>query len=82
MAEEKRTLYDLLGVFPQASSGEIECAYRDSVRGLQAAIDAGNPEALNELRLMREGHHILSDPAQRARYDSWALPAPQGAGAT
>jgi hypothetical protein len=69
-----RTLYQLLGTRPDATRQEIEVAYGAAVRRLKPQADAGRPEALNQLRELREAYQILSDQRQRARYDRWMKP--------
>jgi curved DNA-binding protein CbpA len=51
--------YDLLGVAPDASRDEIRTAYREQIEGLEQAERARLNRAWN----------VLSDPAQRDRYD-------------
>ena len=59
------SLYDLLGVAPDASTVAIHRAYRRAAKA--AHPDAGgSPEAFARLKL---AHDVLTDPAKRARYD-------------
>jgi curved DNA-binding protein CbpA len=68
----KKTLYELLGVQPNASQNEIHAAYKR----LQAALDPdlpknrGNPEAEIQRKIMTEAYLVLSDPARRSSYDA------------
>jgi len=63
------SLYDLLGVPPDASVDEIHHAYRERARALHpdaAGDSADNEEAMRELN---EAWAILRDPDRRAAYD-------------
>ena len=69
-------LYALLGVAPDASSAQINTAYRQLARTLHpdsAHSRGGDPATL---RLVIEAHQILSNPRERQRYDSTRSPAP------
>jgi uncharacterized RDD family membrane protein YckC len=63
VVDDDRTHYDILGIEPGASKGEIKQAYQE---GLQAADGAGDTET--RLRI-RRAWQVLSDPVQRSRYD-------------
>jgi len=60
------TLYDILGVSPDASQEEIKKAYRK--RAKEAHPDAGGDE--QEFILVEEAYRILGDKNARLRYDS------------
>jgi DnaJ-class molecular chaperone len=70
-------LYARLGIAPDASSSEINTAYRHLARALHpdSAPNAGGSPA--QLRLVIEAHQILADPQQRQRYDSTTNRSPQ-----
>ena len=55
------TLYSALGIDPEASSDEIETAFRQREQALQ-----GQPDALS---LLRVAYDTLRQPQQRAAYD-------------
>jgi len=59
--------YEALGLESNASPQEIERAYQQRVRELQAGKD---PDAPEELAEVKAAHAILSDPGQRAPYDA------------
>ncbi|MFM7616690.1 MAG: RDD family protein [Actinomycetes bacterium] len=65
--------YELLGVDPDASKDEIRDAYRSRLDALRAADDGATEDrrATNrtERARLNEAWQVLSDPAQRARYD-------------
>jgi DnaJ-like protein len=58
--------YELLGVDPTASTGEIRTAYRALAKVMHP--DAGG--TAGTFRLLREAYETLSDPQRRADYDS------------
>lgn len=61
-----KTLYDILGLTPQASTDEIKSTYRKIV--LKHHPDkGGNAEAFRELT---HAYSVLSDPEQRSLYDT------------
>jgi DnaJ-class molecular chaperone len=67
-------LYARLGVPPQASTSQINAAYRRLARALHpdtAQTRGGDP---GTLQLIIEAHQILSDPQARHRYDSTNAP--------
>jgi len=66
MAQAKRTLYEIVGVAPDASAEEVAlaCDERGSQLRTQASHD---PSALALLRHARE---VLTDPTRRAAYDA------------
>lgn len=60
----KKTLYDILGVPPDASAEQIAQAYHALME-----TAASDPD-LNQRVLVHEAHSILSDVQQRAAYDA------------
>ena len=61
----KKTLYQILGVDPKASTQEIEAAYAMRIEELKVAT-IRDP---NKLVVLQQSKAILSDPIQRAAYD-------------
>lgn len=55
--------YELLGVDPDAATGDIRSAYRDKKAALDAKGDKG------EIGKLNRAWNVLSDPYQRGRYD-------------
>ncbi len=72
----KQTLYQILGVEPQATLQDIEAAYHERLGALQGDQNR-DPNMLVALRQARE---VLADDTQRAAYDAAlanrAAPAP------
>jgi len=66
----KRTLYEMLGIPPDATSEQIQAAYVARLAALNAPSLQGNEDAVNETRMLREGYQILTDPARKHHYDS------------
>jgi len=67
-------LYARLGIPPEATTSQINAAYRRLALALHpdsAQRGRGDPDAL---RLVIEAHQILVDPHERQRYDSERRP--------
>jgi nitrogen fixation-related uncharacterized protein len=62
------TLYDLLGVSPQASADELKQAWRDQARQYHPDVNT-DPEAAERIKLLNAAYELLSDPQKRAMYD-------------
>lgn len=62
-------LYGLLGLPASASPDDIRTAFRGAARRFHPDVNPG-AGAADEFRLISEAHALLSDPAQRAQYDS------------
>src|SRR5882672_3337771 len=73
----KTTLYQLLGVAPNASKEQIAAAYRTA---LGAAENARHSDP-NSATFLRDAYQILSNDAQRAAYDASLVRAQRGAAA-
>ena len=75
----KQTLYQILGVEPQATQEEIERAYRERLGAYEADLNR-DPNMLVALRQAKE---VLTNEIQRAAYDgdlaNRAAPAPADA---
>jgi len=63
-----RSHYDVLGVAPGASRGEVRAAYRRRMRSLHPDAGAGRGGAV-EIAAVAEAWHVLGDASRRARYD-------------
>ena len=60
------TLYDVLGVAPDASPETLRAARRDRARRLHPDLATGDAAAM---RSLNEAWAVLSDPRRRAAYD-------------
>ncbi|KAI0050442.1 DnaJ-domain-containing protein [Auriscalpium vulgare] len=77
-------LYDLLGVPPNASEGDIKKAYRKKAKDLHPDKNPNDPEAIQNFQEMAAAYEILNDPNSREAYDSYGmegLAGPGGGGA-
>jgi curved DNA-binding protein CbpA len=79
--EQPRDLYELLGVRPDATAGEITRAWHRRARALHPDAQPGQPGTADGFRELEAAYRILHDPALRAAYDqelrlSAAPPAP------
>lgn len=62
------TYYEVLGVDPDATREELTAAYRE--RALETHPDHNDaPDAADRFKLVTEAETVLSDAAERARYD-------------
>lgn len=66
----KKTLYDILGVDALAPIELIGYAYRTSIKKLEAKLNDEDPEAHNQVVLLKEAYRVLSNPQKRAEYDA------------
>lgn len=66
----KRTLYEMIGVPPGAEPGELDVAFVRRLAELKPRVDRGDPDAMNEQRMLHEGYEVLADPARRTHYDN------------
>jgi serine protease Do len=74
---KKQTLYDILGLAPDAMPIDVGLAYEKRLGELRAAPvqDAG------ALALLRQAHEVLGDPKRRAAYDASLVSASEKAAA-
>jgi curved DNA-binding protein CbpA len=67
----QRSLYDLLGLTPQASVDQIKAAFRKLARERHPDRFQGSARQAAEraFQEITEAYNVLSDPGQRSRYD-------------
>ncbi|MES2643524.1 MAG: DnaJ domain-containing protein [Myxococcota bacterium] len=62
-------LYDVLGVAKDASAQDIKKAFRVLARECHPDVAGNDPKMAEKFVKVREAYELLSDPAERARYD-------------
>ena len=67
----KRDYYEVLGVARDASTEDIERAYRKLARQHHPDRNIGNPEAEAQFKEVNEAHNVLTDETKRERYDRY-----------
>jgi S1-C subfamily serine protease len=72
MAAHKRTLYNILGVAPDASAIDIWNAYEERKAELQNTV----PQDASAMALAHQAHEVLTNPKRRAAYDASLAPPP------
>ena len=71
-----RTLYDVLGVSPSASSSEIKRAYLDLARVYHPDVSSSSPrEDDDTFAKISHAYDVLKNPVSRRAYDAVALAA-------
>jgi molecular chaperone DnaJ len=69
----RRDPYQVLGVAPEASEGDIKKAFRRLARELHPDVNRHDPEAEEKFKEAAEAYEILSDPERRATYDRFGF---------
>lgn len=67
---ETRCLYDVLEVAQNASEDDLRKAYRRKALTLHPDKNQDSPEATEKFQLLQQAYEVLSDPHERAWYDS------------
>ena len=70
MADERRDLYEVLGVARNASDNELKKAYRVLAKKYHPDANPGDKEAEERFKECSEAYAILSDPEKRKLYDT------------
>ncbi len=65
----RQTLYEVLGVAPEASEEEIKKAYKTLARKYHPDLNPGNPHAESAFKAVGRAYEILGDPERRTNYD-------------
>lgn len=68
---QKQTLYQILGVAPDATEADIAAAYERRVAELQQAV----PQDPNAAAFARDAYEVLRNPARRRTYDASLITA-------
>ena len=75
MSEERRDLYEVLGVPRNANDNELKKAYRVLAKKYHPDANPGDKEAEAKFKEASEAYAILSDPANRQKYDQYGFAA-------
>ncbi|HEY0418097.1 MAG TPA: DnaJ domain-containing protein, partial [Acetobacteraceae bacterium] len=67
--------YETLGVAKTATADEIRTAYRKLAKKHHPDLNPGNKAAEERFKAISTANDLLSDPAQRARYDAGEIDA-------
>jgi curved DNA-binding protein CbpA len=67
--KSERDYYEVLGIAPNASAGEIRRAYHMLAFQSHPDRNGGGDEANKEMQRINEAYAILSDPIKRRDYD-------------
>lgn len=64
-----KTLYDLLGVRPDADNTTIRAAFRRAAKAYHPDVNAGDLTAEERFKEITAAHAVLRNPGRRANYD-------------
>ena len=71
MPEQKRDLYEVLGIDKGASDDDIKKAYRKLAKKYHPDLNPGDKEAEQKMKEVNAAYEILSDKEKKARYDQF-----------
>lgn len=71
MPEQKRDLYEVLGLQKGASAEDIKRAYRKLAKKYHPDLNPDNKEAEENMKEVNGAYEVLSDPEKKSRYDQF-----------
>ncbi len=71
MPQQKRDLYEVLGITKGASDDEIKKAYRKLAKKYHPDLNPGDKEAEQKMKEVNAAYEVLSDKEKKARYDQF-----------
>lgn len=71
MPEQRKDLYEALGLQKGASEEEIKKAYRKLAKKYHPDLNPGDKTAEEKMKEVNAAYEILSDPEKKARYDQF-----------
>ena len=71
MPEQRKDLYEALGLQKGASEEEIKKAYRKLAKKYHPDLNPGDKTAQEKMKEVNAAYEILSDPEKKARYDQF-----------
>ena len=71
MAEERRDLYEVLGLKKGASDEDIKKAYRKLAKQYHPDLNPGDKTAEQKMKEVNAAYEVLSDKEKKARYDQF-----------
>ena len=71
MPEQKRDLYEVLGIEKGASDEDIKKAYRKLAKKYHPDLNPGDKEAEQKMKEVNAAYEVLSDKEKKARYDQF-----------
>lgn len=71
MPEQRKDLYEALGLQKGASDEEIKKAYRKLAKKYHPDLNPGDKTAEEKMKEVNAAYEILSDPEKKARYDQF-----------
>mmetsp|Transcript_30076 Transcript_30076/g.65769 ORF Transcript_30076/g.65769 Transcript_30076/m.65769 type:complete len:197 (+) Transcript_30076:30-620(+) len=74
MSSQKKDLYKILGVSPDATTAQLKLAHRDAVLRNHPDIVGQSPETLEKFREVQDAYKILSTKELKSEYDKSIKP--------
>src|SRR2546421_2514922 len=74
----KRDYYEVMGLTRDASTADIDRAYRNLAKQFHPDRNSGDGEAIEKFKEVAEAHEVLRDPDKRQRYDRYGFAGLEG----